>query len=73
MKGKKLFVVGEGFEIGAVVLLNGEPQKTRNDTEDPNIRLIGIKAAKKIPPGVPVTLQIRNSDGMVSAIFIFTR
>ncbi len=73
VKGKKLFVVGEGFDIGAVILLNGELQKTRNDAEDPNLRLVGFKAGKNISPGVPVTLQVRNSDGMVSPSFTFTR
>ncbi|MFY9607868.1 MAG: SBBP repeat-containing protein [Blastocatellia bacterium] len=73
VRGKKLFVVGEGFDIGAVILLNGEPQKTRNAEDDPNLRLIGVKAGKKISLGVPVTLQVRNSDGMVSASFSFTR
>jgi hypothetical protein len=71
VKGKKLIVDGEGFDNGAVILLNGEPQKTRNDEDDPNIRLIGKKAGKQIRRGVPVTLQVRNSDGMVSASFSF--
>ena len=73
VKGKKLTVDGEGFDDGSVILLNGEPQKTRNDEDDPNLRVIGKKAGKLITRGVPVTLQVRNSDGLISASFSFTR
>jgi hypothetical protein len=56
-----------------VILLNGEPQKTRNDEDDPNLRVIAKKAGKLITRGLPVTLQVRNSDGLISADFSFTR
>ena len=72
VKGKKLTVDGEGFDDGAVILLNGEPQKTRN-ADDPNLRVIAKKGAKNISRGVPVTSEVKNSDGMVSAAFSFTR
>jgi len=31
VSGKKLFLLGENFDFGAVILLNGEEQKTLND------------------------------------------
>ena len=73
VKRKKLTVDGEGFDDGAVILLNGEPQKTRNDEDAPNLRVIAKKAGKLITRGVPITLQVRNSDGLISASFSFTR
>lgn len=67
--GKKLQVFGENFEGGAVILLNGEEQKTRNADEDPKTALIGKKAGKKIKPGD--TLQVRNPNGTTSEEFTF--
>jgi len=66
--GKKLIVVGENPD--AVILINGEEQKTRNDDQDPQTMLIGVKAGIKIRPGDRV--QVRNSDGTLSEGFIFT-
>jgi hypothetical protein len=68
--GKKLIVVGENFNPDAVILINGEEQKTRNDDQNPGTRLIGKKAGKKIKPGD--RLQVRNPDGPLSEEFIFT-
>ena len=59
--GKKLIVVGENFDPDAVILINGEEQKTRNDNQNPQTTLIGKKAGKKIKPGD--RLQVRNPDG----------
>jgi len=70
VSGKKLIVVGEKFEIGAVILINGEKQKTRNDDQNPQTTLIGKKAGKKIKPGDK--LQVRNPDGKISEEFIFS-
>ncbi len=70
VKGKKLFVAGENFDTGAVILLNGEMQKTRNDDQDLTTKLIGKKAGKKIRPGD--RLQVRNPDGSLSEEFTFT-
>jgi hypothetical protein len=50
IKGKKLFVMGEGFDNGAVILLNGTEQKTRNVESSPMTLLVSNKAGKKIPP-----------------------
>ena len=58
MTGKKLIVVGENFDPDAVILINGEEQKTRNDDQNPQTTLIGKKAGKKIRPGDRV--QVRN-------------
>ena len=66
---KKLFVKGENFEPGAVILINGESQKTANDIQSPKSELIGKKAGKKIKAGD--TLQVRNPNGTLSQEFIF--
>jgi N-acetylneuraminic acid mutarotase len=68
--GKKLIVVGENFDPDAVILINGEEQKTRNDGQNPQTTLIGKKAGKKIRPGD--RLQVRNPDDTLSEEFIFT-
>jgi len=70
VSGKKLFLSGENFMVGAVILLNGEEEKTRNDDQNPSTMLIGKKAGKKIKPGDRV--QVRNPDGTLSEEFIFT-
>lgn len=70
VSGKKLFVFGENFDPGAVILLNGEEQKTKNDPQNPQTALIGKKAGKKLNPAD--TLQVRNPNGSVSQEFTFT-
>ena len=70
VQGKKLFVQGENFGPGAVILLNGEEQKTRNDEANPQATVIGKKAGKKIRPGDK--LQVQNSNGTLSEEFTFT-
>ena len=67
---KKLTVVGENFDPDAVILINGEEQKTRNDDQNPRTTLIGKKAGKKVKPGD--RLQVRNPDDIISEEFIFT-
>jgi hypothetical protein len=69
VSGKKLFLSGENFLVGAVILLNGEEEKTRNDDQNPSTMLIGKKAGMKIKPGDRV--QVRNPDGTLSEEFIF--
>ncbi|HSE36618.1 MAG TPA: hypothetical protein VLG74_04890, partial [Blastocatellia bacterium] len=72
--GKKLFVFGQGFQIGAKILLNGALQKkTLNDDASPTTNLVGKKAGKFIPQGQTVTLQIANPDGALSPEFKFAR
>ena len=70
ISGKKLFVTGENFEPGVVILLNGEQQITRNDDQNPTTLLIAKKAGKKIRPGD--TLQVRSPNGAMSQEFTFT-
>jgi hypothetical protein len=69
VQGKGLFVRGDKFKIGSVILLNGEEQKTSNDSENPSTTLIGKKTGKKIKPGDH--LQVRNPDGSLSNEFTF--
>lgn len=71
--GKKLFVTGENFGNRAVILLEGEEQKTANDQQNPSSALIGKKAGKRIDHGQTVTLQVKNRDGRVSEPFSFIR
>jgi Galactose oxidase, central domain len=68
--GKKLIVIGENFDTGAVILLNGEDQLTKNDSSNPQGTLIGKKAGKQIKPGDKV--QVRNLDRVLSLEFTFT-
>jgi N-acetylneuraminic acid mutarotase len=68
--GKKLFVYGENFDIGAVILLNGEEQRTKNGKPEPNTILIGKKAGKFINPND--RLQVRNANGSLSEDFYFS-
>ena len=68
--GKKQLVSGENFDTGAVILLNGEEQKTTNDGQSPKTALIGKRVGKKIKPGDK--LQVRNPNRTLSQDFIFT-
>ena len=67
--GKKLFVSGQNFDPGAVILLNDVDQVTLNDHQNPMTTLIGKKAGKKIKPGD--RLQVRNPNGTHSQEFTF--
>ena len=69
--GKRLIIAGENFDPGAVILLNGEGQKTKNDDQNPTSALIGKKSGKRVKPGD--RLQVRNPDGTLSQEFTFTR
>lgn len=73
VSGKKLIVTGEGFAEGAVILLNGEEQKTKNDQTSASSRLIARKAGKSIAPGQRTVIQVRNPDGTLSNEFNFVR
>ena len=70
VSGKKLFITGENFHAGAVILLNGEEQKSKNDEQNPQTMLIAKNAGKKVKAGDRV--QVRNPDGTVSQEFTFT-
>jgi hypothetical protein len=73
ISGKKLFVEGQNFDVGAKIILNDEKQKTANDELTPATLLIGKKAANWIGLGETVRLKVRNSDGTESAEFSYTR
>jgi uncharacterized repeat protein (TIGR01451 family) len=73
LSGKKLIVTGHGFDDGAVVLVNAEEQKTRNDSSAPSSMLVAKKAGKRIPEDQPVPLQVRNPSGISSLAFPFRR
>src|SRR5215510_2208207 len=70
---KRLLVFGENFDPGAVILLNGEEQKTKNDGQSPKATLIGKNAGKKIASGESVKLQVRNPNGALSPEFTFNK
>jgi hypothetical protein len=72
VKGKKLLLFGSGFDDGATVLMDGEPQKTANDSQSPTTALIAKNAGKKLGNGSMVRLQVRNPDGLSSNEFRFT-
>jgi hypothetical protein len=70
VSGRALFVFGENFDPGAVILLNGEEQITKQPAARPQANLIGKKAGKRIKSGD--RLKVRNPNGTLSAEFIFT-
>jgi hypothetical protein len=43
IENKNLLVVGEGFDDGAVIVMNGQPQRALHDPRNPTTRLIGKK------------------------------
>ena len=65
ISGKKLFVFGNNFDDGSVVLLDGEEQNTKNDPENWTTELIGKKAGKRIK-AEPVSIKVRTSSGRMS-------
>ena len=67
--GKHLQIQGENFDFNAVILINGEQQKTKNDAATSQTILLAPKAGKKIKTGDRV--QVRNLNGSLSADFIF--
>jgi hypothetical protein len=71
--GKNLIVSGEDFEEGAVIVLDGQDQRTLSSDQNPTGSLTGKKTAKRIAPGQPVNLQVRNPDGVLSPTFPFQR
>jgi hypothetical protein len=73
LSGKKLIVTGSGFDQGARVLINGQPQKTRNDDQGPTATLIAKKGGLQIDPGQGVVIRVQNSSGTLSNEFNFKR
>jgi len=73
VKGKKLYVFGNNFDDGSIILLEGEEQNTKNDIEDWTTELIGKKAGKRINVGPPVSIKVRTATGRTSQAFRFER
>jgi hypothetical protein len=71
VKGKKLILTGVNFMEGAVILVNGEPQKTRNDEESPSTTLIAKKAGKNITDNSAVTIQVESANGLTDKFPFF--
>ena len=67
VSGKQLIIVGDNFDVGARILLNGVDQGTLNSPGSPTSILIGKKTGKKIKPGD--LIQIMNGDGTLSPQF----
>jgi hypothetical protein len=70
-KGRKLILTGENFADGAVILVDGEPQKTRNDENFPSTTLIAKKAADRIPDNTFVTIQVQNANSFTHRFGFF--
>src|SRR5262245_19747026 len=69
---KNLVLTGENFDPGSVVLINGADWRTIHDDQNPGA-LVAKKAAKHIASGQRVVVQVRNSNGLLSPEFAFTR
>lgn len=66
LKKNKLIVTGENFDLGAIILINGEKQKTKRKA---NGNLVVKKGAELILPGEPNIIEVQNSDGTLSDKF----
>lgn len=73
ISGKKLILYGQNFQVGAVLRLNDEPERTANSDPDPSQVLVAKKAAKHIASGQTVQLQIENADGRRSNLLFLTK
>lgn len=71
VKGKKLILTGENFMQGAVILVDGEPQKTRNDEESPSTTLIAKKGGNRIADYAAVTIQVQGANGLTDKFPFF--
>jgi hypothetical protein len=71
LNGRKLLVFGENFSSGAVIIVDGEPAKTRSDPDNPSGALIAKKAGKWISPGKTVKIAVLNNTGATSLTFDF--
>lgn len=71
VKGKKLIVTGQNFSQGAVILVDGNPQNTRNDSSSPSTMLIAKKGGKKIADNAVVSVQVQSAGGLSDEFPIF--
>jgi hypothetical protein len=68
---KKLTVLGERFDQGSEVLLNGIAQKTENDLNNLATRLVARRSGRIVKTGDK--LQVQNRDGKLSLEFVVSR
>ena len=73
LSGKKLIVTGENFSNDSVIVVNGQAQKTKNDSENPTTMLIAKKAGKKMAKGEISTIIVQGIEGPPSGEFSFFR
>lgn len=71
LKGKKLWVIGQNFSEGAVILINGEPVGTISDPDNPEGLLFAKRGGKRIPPEKTVAISVQNGGGVTSQTFDF--
>ena len=71
LTGKKLTITGLNFAQGAVILINGQKQSTRNSATNPGEVLIAKKGGKRIARSQVVTIQVMNSPDLLSNEFMF--
>ncbi len=71
VKGKKLIVTGQNFADGAVILIDGEPQKTINDPNFPSEALIAKKGGKNIPDNTVVSVQVLSAGNTSDKFGVF--
>ena len=68
--GKQLWVIGERFQEGAQLFMNGEKQrKVSNDPEKTSTMIVAGKSGKRVKSGD--ILQVKNPDGLFSNEFIY--
>jgi photosystem II stability/assembly factor-like uncharacterized protein len=63
---ERLVVSGVNFDKGAVILLDGIEQQTKNHKALPGAILIGKKAGRKVGNNPGLKIQVRNPDGNLS-------
>ena len=65
-EGDILIVIGTNFGVGAIILVNGKKQNTRNDAEHPSSLLIAVGSAGRVPRGEIVVARVQNPGGAIS-------
>jgi len=68
LQGKKLIVTGTNFDEGAIILVDGERQRTKPDSDSPATLLIAKRAGSNIAEGSPSRITVKNPDGQISNI-----
>jgi len=71
IQGKKLYVFGNNFDDGSVILLEGEDKIPKTILRNWTTELIGKKSGKRIKVGLPVSIKVRTATGRTSQAFRF--